>query len=676
MHKEADIDFETKSYCDLKKSGAWAYSEDPTTDIICFSYDLNDGLGVRSWWPGKVMEYAPGTQMPLDLYLFVKAGGVFVAWNIAFEYSICWNVAATKYGWILPAEDCWRDIQATARYYAMPPALDNCARVLGFEGKDPAGDRLITKYSKLHLKTAKAIIPHDDLMIFVKYCEKDVRIEQSVDDFLGDLPEREAAIWQLNQRINRRGLYLDLEGIEAAAEIVDQRAAELTLEFRKLTGVGPGQHAKVMAWFAGQGLKLENLRKDDLEEVLEDEETPIGQGPVRRAIELRLQINKASTKKLDAMARQRGSDGRARYQTIYHGASTGRETGTGLQPLNLTRGFEKLPPEMLVRDIMRKDAKFLDCVYGDAMNAVSKASRHWIMAEEGNIIRAGDFVSVEAVVLACLAGEEWKIKAFRDGVKIYEHMGDKIYGLPPGTVTKDTHPNERQDGKTGELAFGYQGALNAWLKFDSSGRHTDERIIEICKSWRSEHPCIVQFWRDLEDAAIEAVRNPGRCCNAGPIGFEVVRDAQDGSTWLSMILPDGKRMWYWQPELRLTWPQWHKPTENLDCYHGTCDCKKRPQVTYMAQKNGVWRRQYTYGGKLAENATQATSRQIMMPGLVRLDDMGYSMILSVYDEGVSEDPEGFGSLAEFCSVLKECPGDWARGWPINVDGWEGKRYKK
>src|ERR1700676_2136375 len=131
---------------------------------------------------------------------------------------------------------------------------------------------------------------------------------------------------------------------------------------------------------------------------------------------------------------------------------------------------------MLVRDIMHGDPEWLDAVYGDAMEAVSRASRHWIVAEEGHQIYAGDFVSIEAVILACLAGEQWKIDAFRSGAKIYELMGDKIHGLPPGTVTKATHPKERQDGKTGELAFGYQGALNAWLKFDDSGRHTDERI--------------------------------------------------------------------------------------------------------------------------------------------------------------------------------------------------------
>ena len=120
-------------------------------------------------------------------------------------------------------------------------------------------------------------------------------------------------------------------------------------------------------------------------------------------------------------------------------------------------------------------------------------------------------------------------------------MADKIYNLPPGTVTKATHPTERHDGKTGELAFGFQGALGAWLKFDNSGRHTDERIIEICKAWRAEHPATVDFWHGLNKAAINAVQNPGELYEYNGIGFEIVDE------WLTMIGLNGKRLWYYDP---------------------------------------------------------------------------------------------------------------------------------
>ncbi|KKK79305.1 hypothetical protein LCGC14_2834840, partial [marine sediment metagenome] len=400
---------------------------------------------------------------------------------------------------------------------------------LGYGPKDPRGTRLISKYSKLHLKTATPEIPPEALAEFVEYCKDDVRREQAIGDELGDLPERELAIVQLYLRVNLRGLHLDKEGIDAATDIVAQRSKTLTAEFRELTGLNPTQGKKLLVWFEEQGLPLENMQAPYLEELMDDGELP--SGPTRRALEIRLAINKASTKKLDAMSRQRGAGGRARFQTRYHGAVTGRETGSGFQPLNLNRGFDGMDPAQLTRDISYRDAAYLDALYGDATAAVAAAARYWIQAQPGNKILAGDYVSVEAVILACLAGEQWKIDAFRAGVKIYEFMADKIYQLPFGTVTKKTHPQERQDGKTGELAFGYQGALGAWLKFDSSGRHSDERIIEICKAWRAEHPNIVRFWYNLQEAAIAAVTYPGAIYHANAIGFEI----QD--EWLSMILP-------------------------------------------------------------------------------------------------------------------------------------------
>lgn len=662
------FDFETKSYADLKKVGAWAYSEDPTTDVICACWGI-EKEPIQEWWPDK----NDTDEMPSDLAKAINSGHLVEAHNVVFERSIWMNVMARKYGWQVPADAYWRDTMAVACYYSLPAGLDKLARVLNFQPKDTDGGRLITKYSKLHLKTAKTEIPDEDFFKFVDYCKQDVRIEQSVSDFLGDLPERELPIFLLDQKVNLRGLNLDREGIAVATKIVEQRSEELTKEFRALTGLNPTQREKLITWFGEQGLTLENMQADYLKELLENGELP--QGAVRRALEIRLAINKASTKKLDAMARQCGSDGRARWQTRYHGAGTGRNTGSGFQPLNLNKGFEDVDPEQLVRDVMYGDAAWLDAIYGDATDAVGKASRHWIKAAEGHKIVAGDFSSIEAVILSCLAGEQWKIDAFARGDKIYELTADKIYKLPPGTVTKETHPLERQDGKTCELAFGYQGALGAFLKFDSSGRHTDEAIIEMVKTWRGEHPAIVQFWWDLDAAALEAVAHPGSLegtggTAAGVIMFEVVDE------WLTMILPNGKRLWYWKPELRSTMPQWHQPGAKEKCALGTCDCQPRMQVTYMAQKEGQWKRVHSYGGKWAENATQATSREVLEVVKPAAEAKGYEIILSVYDEIVCEVPEDFGSAEELAEIMSTTTEPWFENWPIKVVPWEGNRYKK
>lgn len=653
------IDFETKSYAELDKVGAWVYSEDPSTDIICVCWGYKDEE-IQSW--------RPGNPKPQSLFELVNSSELIEAHNVSFERSIWEHVLAPKYGWPIPEAEQWRDTMAVAAYYALPIGLDKLAYALRFQPKDPEGKRLISKYSKLYLKTAKPEIPPEDLAKFIEYCKQDVRIEQSISDYLGDLPERELPIFFLDQEINRRGLYLDLDGIEVATSIVERRTEQLTKEFQKLTGFNPTQHARVKEWFEKQGLELDNLQADYLEEILEEGDLPSGN--TRRAIEIRLKINKASTKKLSAMRRQCGADGRAHYQTIYHGAVTGRWTGTGLQPLNLNRGFEDIDPHNLVQDIMYGDENYLDLVYGDAVDTVSKATRHWIVAEKGNRIIAGDFVSIEAVVLACLAGEEWKIEAFRRNEKIYERMADKIYGLPPGTVTKATHSRERFDGKTGELAFGYQGALGAWLKFDNSHFHTDEKIIEICQAWRAEHPAIVNFWYALEREAIAAVNNPGHTYGYRDIGFEIIDD------WLSMILPNGKHIWYFNPSIRMMMTHRHKPLIYEECAEGTCDCGLVPRLVYWAHKMGQWKKVSTYGGKLTENACQATAREILVQAMLRMKQANYPIILDVYDEIVTEVLVKFGSPDEFKYLMLDTDEEWVSSYPISAEVWEGDRYRK
>jgi DNA polymerase len=677
------VDMETKSHADLKKTGAWSYSEHDTTQIICICW----GWGDRprgSWWPDKAGPRIKN--MPAELYEAIyEADEKMEAWNLAFEWSMWENVMVPRYGWpsLTPCRERLRDTMATAAYYAMPQALDKMAHAIGLPGKDKDGQRLISTYSKLYLKKAKPVIPEHDFLRFVDYCDWDVATEQDISDWLGDLPEREVPIFLNEMEIGMRGILLDLESIENALAVTDKRAADLALAFKKLTGLTPTQNVKVLAWLRANGLpELPDCRADTLEELLEDGE--LGQGLARTAIEIRMAASKASTKKLDAMARQRGHDGYARFQMRYHGAATGRPTGTGFQPLNLNRGFsdyktsdgKEFPdPETLIRDISYRDPEYLDLVYGDALSAIAKASRHHIIAPPGHRIISGDYSSIEAVGLACLAGEDWKIQAFRSGAKIYELMADMIYDLPPGTVTKATHPEERQDGKTGELAFGYQGALGAWLKFDNSGRHTDQRIIEICRAWRAKHPSIASrevgqgLWASLDAAAIEAVRYPGRETGYRNIGFEVVDE------WLTMILPNGKRLWYFDPRLKAVMPKWHEPLMHEECALGTCRCRPRPQVSYMAQKTGRFKRVYSYGGKWAENLTQAACREIMEQAKLRLRRYGYQVVMSVYDEAVAYVPNSWGSIEEFKEIMLdvEPPFDW---WPLNAVVEEGQRYKK
>lgn len=669
--KIVDLDFETRSYADIAKVGTWAYTQHPTTEVICACYAFGDGP-IIEWWPGKEgVKHVGG--MPHDLYMHVALGGLIRAANCPFELGVINNILVPRHGWAEVAPHWMRDPLRVAGYYSLPQQVDKLATVLGFEGKDPEGTRLISKYSKLYLKTAKKEIPEEDFKKFVKYCGRDVEQQRKIGKFLGGLPKQELEIFKLWLRMDMMGLGVDIDAVKDGIYIVERRLEEITEEFQDEFGFSPTQVSKVLefcnAELEEEGMEpLENLQADTIEEVLKDKKLP---KRVRRALTLRSKSNSASIKKLRAMELQTSPDGRCRFQTKYHGAATGRKTGAGIQPYNMNRGFEDADPELYVSQIRKRSARWLDMMFGDALDFVGKCTRHLIKANEGSRLIAGDWVSIEAVVLACLAGEEWKVEAFRRGEKIYERTADMVFGLAPGTVTKATHPEERQVGKTCELAFGYQGAVGAWRKFDDSDRYTDEEIDGFKKGWREKHAMTVRLWEELEVAALKAVQDP----EGGPyyyrqIGFEMQEE------WLSMILPNGKRIWYWEPEVRTKMPAWHKPREDEDCATGECRCEPTPQLSYMAQKEGQWKRVYTYGGKLTENATQATAREILAPAMLRLDKAGYKLILDVYDEIVAEMPYGKGSVEEFKELMLVSPGEWADDWPISVDVWEGERYKK
>lgn len=662
------IDFETKSYCDLPKCGAWVYSEDPTTDIICVCWAVDDGP-IEEWWPGKFE--IPG--IPRTLWEALSDGHEVEAHNYTFEYSIWHNIMVKRYGWPPIALELWNDTAIVAAYYALPTSLAKLAAALDMGSKNAAGGRLISKYSKLNLKTAKEEIPDDDFDLFVEYCRDDVELERALSIWLGPLPDGEKLVFEMDKRINTLGMKIDDESIRIALKVVEDKQEEIKKEFHNITGRNPTQHTEVKKWFARQGLELDNLQEKYLSRTLKRIK-PWIPPHISRALWLRLEGNKSSTKKLKAMLRNQGEDGRARYQSKYHGAVTGRWTGTGFQPLNLSRGYDDVEPEQLVADIRRGSASHLDRVYGNAIEAVGKASRHWIQAAPGHRLISGDFSSIEAVGLACMAGEEWKVQLFREGAEIYMRTAEKVYGLPPGTITEKSDPR-RQDGKTCELAFGYQGALKAWKKFDDTGRHSDEKILEFNRGWREDHPCTTEWWEDLNDAAMMAMRT-GEKCDAGPISFEVV------DAWLTMILPNGKRLWYFDADLRMKMPPWHQPNPDSEdfqalCGDGDCDCKPRLALTYLSVKSGMFIRVPTYGGKLAENAIQSACREILVPAMFRVEEAGYPILMNVYDQILCEVPNGHGSVEEFEQLMCAFePGSFYEDWPIGVEAWEGGRFKK
>ena len=267
---------------------------------------------------------------------------------------------------------------------------------------------------------------------------------------------------------------------------------------------------------------------------------------MHRVLELRLGGAQAAVKKIDALLARAGDDDRVRGAFRYHGAATGRWAGEGFQPQNLKRP--------VVDDL----AAAIDAVatgdYAACEEAVSEAARcHWrlhrsmITAAPGYVLIGADFSAIESRVLAWIAGEDWKLDAYRrfDATRDprdepYCETACKIFRVPSGSYTKDSP--ERSVGKTCDLAFGYQGGLNAWRKFEPD-KFTDAEVETFKTEWRAAHPAIVKFWYDIDRAAVLAVRERGQVVRCGRI------DLKSTGAFLLLKLPSGRKISYPQPRL-------------------------------------------------------------------------------------------------------------------------------
>jgi DNA polymerase bacteriophage-type len=270
-------------------------------------------------------------------------------------------------------------------------------------------------------------------------------------------------------------------------------------------------------------------------------------------------------------------------------------------------------------------------------------------------------------VLAWLAGEEWKLQAFRDydagiGPDLYLVTAGKIYHRPASDFTKKSP--EREVGKRCELAFGYQGGVGAWRKFETYATKeyipfSDEKVQEIKSAWRSAHPMIEKLWYELESAAYDAVSHPGTTVFIRPT--QAIKFVVRGS-FLFCRLPSGRVLTYPYPKLKAIETPWGEMKEQVHYLH-------------VDGLTNQWEETHTYGGKLAENITQAVARDVLAEALVRLEHHLWSVVLHVHDEIVVEAPTDVNYLDAVGIIMARVP-IWAEGLPIAVEGWVGRRYRK
>jgi DNA polymerase len=567
------------------------------------------------------------------------------------------------------------DTSIQALSHGLPGGLDKLCAIMGITGdmaKDKAGKQLIQLFCKPRPKTSKIRRATKETHPlewgrFVSYAGQDI---VAMRELYRKLPRvnypspREHALWCLDQRINDRGMRVDLalargaiSTVAAAKKIMDKRTKEITDDQLQSTT----QRDKLLQLaLADYGVALPDMQGATIERRLEDPDLPAG---LRELLALRLQTATTSNAKYNRLLKAVSSDGRLRGALQFSGAArTKRWSGKVFQPQNLPR--PDMEADEIALGIPAIIAGGAHLVWDEPIKLCSNAIRGCIVAEEGKKLVVSDLAQVEARVLPWLAGEQWKLEAFAEydrgeAPDNYIMAYSRGFGVAPEEVDK----YGRQIGKVSELSCGYGGAYAAWISmgalygFDLP-RH---QVNEIVNAWRAAHPAICDWdtglWKKLDDAARNAVQNPGKTFAAGEhIRFERWRE------WLRMELPSGGFLNYAAPAI-MEDPR--RPGQTCVSYMGVNNYTKK------------WERLTTYGGKLSADATQATAREIMAENLPEIEADGFDVILLVHDEVVTEvwDVDSGHTVERLNALLSRNPA-WAEGLPLAAGGFEAYRYRK
>lgn len=686
-----DLDLETYSEIPIT-NGTHVYAQG--AEILLTAWGIDGG-------PVSVVDDANGEPRPAELRDALADPGVIVrAHNSHFDRTILRHT-----GTEIPVGR-WRDTMVKALAHSLPGSLGDLCDILGVErdkAKDKDGRKLIHLFCKPRPFTSKfrraTRSTHPaEWAKFVDYAGRDILAMRAIDaklpkwNYQGD----ELALWFLDQQINDRGVAIDLDLVHAAIRAVDRAQRLLAARTRELTGGAVGaatQRDAMLKHVLNEfGVSLPDMQMATLERRINDPDLPQA---MRELLKIRLQASTTSTAKYRTLANATSSDGRLRGTLQFNGASrTGRWAGRLFQPQNLPRPSLKQEQIDLGVSALKADAE--DLLFDNVMELTSSAIRGCIVAPRGKKLVVSDLSNIEGRDQAWLAGETWKLKAFRDfdegtGHDLYAIAYAKSFGVTPESVMADKKAggNQRQVGKVQELALGYEGGVGAFLTFAAAysidleamgeqaigavpahileqakdslrwtlknNRSTfglSSRAWLVCESfkraWREAHPAIASLWGELGEAARTAITTPGVT-----VACRKLKVRRDGA-WLRIGLPSGRALCYPSPKL------------------------EDATITYMGvdQYTRKWSRLKTYGGKLFENVCQAVARDVLTRNMPLIEQAGYQVVLTVHDEVICEAPDSEEFNAEHLSSLLSANPPWAPDMPLAAGGFEAYRYRK
>ena len=642
-------DIETYSDVDLSKCGVYKYVEGDF-HILLFAYAFDDE-------DVKIVDLACGEELPQEVLDAIDDPNVIKwAWNAQFERTCIGHYL----GRVL-SPDSWRCSMVQAASLSLPLSLKEAAKALKTgEQKDKAGENLI-RYFSVPCKPTKSnggrtrnLPEHnpEGWQQFKDYCMQDVRTERDIRKRLEVFPlmEHEWDYYHMDQRINDRGVLIDKKLVEQAIACDLMLSDAMTKKAYELTGLeNPNSVSQLKTWLQERGIEIDSLGKKEVAAMITDLDKHSCDQEALDMLKLRLQMAKSSVKKYQAADRCTCADGRARGLFQFSGANrTQRWSGRNIQLQNLPQNHISTLDE--ARELVKMGCfDMVESIYGNTPDILSQLIRTMLIAKPGCKFIVADFSAIEARVLAWLAGEEWRMEAFKNGEDIYCASASQMFGVP--VVKHGINGELRQKGKVAELACGYGGAAGALISMGALDMGlSEEELPDLIDDWRNSNPKIVQFWWDIEKAAIESIKDH-KDRQVGRIGVSF----SNNTLWLQ--LPSGRRLAYVKPKLQ--------PNRF-----------GRLSITYEGLgQNNKWSRIETYSGKLVENITQATARDLLAEAMWRIEKAGLEIVGHVHDEVILEIPEDGVTIEDVCQIMNQNP-KWADGICLSSAGYSGSYYFK
>lgn len=644
--KTINIDIETFSSINISKSGVYKYVESEDFEVLLFAYSID---GSKT----EMVDIANGEELSEEIIQALLDDNVIKwAFNAQFE-RICLSrfLKLPKGTYLNPKS--WRCTMIWSAYMGLPFSLEGVGKVLGLEKQKLIEGKDLIKYFCVPCTTTKSNgfrnrnFPYHDKMkweIFKTYNIRDVDTEKEIQCKLMKFPVPDF-IWEeynLDQEINDRGIKVDLDFVNRVIALDDKVRTKLMSELQILTELeNPNSVVQLKGWLREQGVETESLDKKSVKELVK-----VTKGEVSKALALRMQLSKSSIKKYQAMKDVACEDNRCRGMFQFLGANrTGRFSGRNVQLQNLPRNTMKELFE--VRSIIKnRDGDILELLYDNVPDILSQLIRTAFVPKENMKFYVADFSSIEARVIAWLAGETWREELFKKGGDIYCMSASQMFGVP--VVKHGINGDLRQKGKIAELACGYGGSVGALTAMGAleMGLKEDE-LKPLVLSWREANQNIVALWWAVDKAIKDAIVMKGVTKTHG-IEFEC------RSGLLRITLPSGRKLSYVKPKIEI-----NKFGGKSVTYEGVGVAKK-------------WERIESYGPKFVENIVQAISRDILMFSLQNLSV--YNIVAHVHDEIIIEASENT-KLEDICETMSRVP-YWAKGLILTADGYTCEFYMK